>query len=177
MVNHTDTPAIIRYLKNTAEELVIPIEQACNAMLQEGQDEIDGWSMISMSLLQITIQFTHVDEDFSDNEVYFLYNIIHNFFPDLDSPDFNEKQIREFVRQTINNNPQFYNNFESSVGVVSILNIYDNLYDTDYADKAKAMFFQFANAVAKADGKVTKDEKLLLKILVTLYPIEAKGGS
>jgi SpoVK/Ycf46/Vps4 family AAA+-type ATPase len=42
------------------------------------------------------------------------------------------------------------------------LEIYDNENGTDFAEKAKTMYFRFANFIIKADGRVTDQEKILL---------------
>ena len=54
---------------------------------------------------------------------------------------------------------------------ISYLEEYDARYNSNYADKARHAFFQFANLIIKSDGKVTKaEEAALFKFKEAIYP-------
>lgn len=157
MALHPDSLAIMRYLKNTVHELMEWIE-----------GDHPGPNYFTANFGRIGLYFASVDGDLSDDEAAFLWDIQQFFVPDLPISQFTKRQLRDLSRDSVRDNPEFLNLYKPEI--VTYLETYDPVQGTDYADKAKALFFRFANAVAKADGKVTKVEELALsKFKQTLY--------
>ena len=65
------------------------------------------------------------------------------------------------MRRTVRNNFDIFRELRVPMPVV-YLQIYDEINGTDYSTQAKSMFFRFANAVAKADGNVSRQEEVAL---------------
>ncbi len=181
MALHADSLAIMRYLKNSFYELIDPIEQVGWAHWEEGDDTVDGWSIISGDTFVIGLHFATVDGDLSDDEAAFLADIHQLLDPNSeDISDLTKRQHRDIMRNSVRNNPELFLNLNIPAAV-AYLKIYDNAYGTDYADKAKAMFFRYANAITKADASVTKAEEIALsKFKQILYESDlvpvADGG-
>jgi SpoVK/Ycf46/Vps4 family AAA+-type ATPase len=173
MTLHPDSLAIMRYLKNTIYELIDPLEQVGWAWWQEGDDTVDGWNIVWGSLFIVGIRFSALDGQLSDDEAAFLADVQQAISPNSD--DVNNLTPRDhgnMFRQIFNNDPQTFMNWQMPA-TVGFLQAYDEAYGTDYAGKAKAMFFRFANAITKADGKVTKaEEAALARFKETLYESE-----
>jgi len=181
MALHAHSLPIILYLKNTLDELINPIEQVEWANWEEGDNTVDGWLTIAGSLFVIGLHFATVDGDLSDDEAAFLSDV-HQFLErhQEDSSNLTSREYRDILCNSVRKNPQLYMNLRVPPAV-TYLRIYDNEHGTDYAEAAKAMFFRYANAVTKADGRITKEEELALsKFKQTLYESDlvtiAAGG-
>lgn len=78
------------------------------------------------------------------------------------------------MRRTVRDNFDIFRELRVPMPVV-YLQIYDEINGTDYSTQAKSMFFRFANAVAKADGNVSRQEEVALsnyKELLFNYQLE-----
>src|SRR5262249_19824089 len=161
MALHADSLPIIRYLKSTIDELINPIEQVLWANWKEGDDTVDGWLIIAGSLFVVGLQFALVDGDLSDDEAAFLGDVQEFLQREEEISSLTRREYRDILLRPVRHNPQLFMNLRVPSTVTS-LRIYDNEHGTDYAEAAKAMFFRYANAVTKADGRITKEEELAL---------------
>ena len=181
MALHADSLPILRYLKNTIYELINPLEEVEWADWQEGDRTVDGWSTFWGSLFVIGLHFATVDGDLSDDEAAFIADVNQFLHPNQeDISNLTRRQYRDIMRSSVRDNPKLFMNLRMPPPVI-YLRIYDNAHSTDYAEAAKAMFFRYANAVTKADGRIAKEEELALsKFKQTLYESDlvtiAAGG-
>src|SRR5262245_48335633 len=159
MALHADSIPIIYYLKTTIDKLINPLEQVQWVYWKEGDGTVDGLSTICASLFIIGLYFATVDGDLSDDEAAFIADV--NQFLDPNQEDISSltrRQHRDIFRRSMRSNPALFMDLIVPPPIAS-LRIYDNTYGTDYTESAKAMFFRYANAVTKADGRITKEEE------------------
>jgi len=105
--------------------------------------------------------FAFVDGALSDGEVAFLLDADEALDPEWTS-GVSFSSLREYLLEKRQEN--WFERFTELhfPSCIVDLNIYDRVYNTDLADMAKAMFFGYANAVAKADGEISRAEELAL---------------
>lgn len=79
-------------------------------------------------------------------------------------------QLRVFYRRTyFGSTAQPYRDFVREIPIVfAPLQVYDTVHGTSFAERARAMFFRFANGALKADGRITKQEEQQLADLKAL---------
>jgi stage V sporulation protein K len=181
MALHPDSLPLLRYLKNTVYALIDPLEQVQWAIWEEGDDTVDGWSSLRAAFSIVGVHFAAVDGDLSDEEAAFL-NDIEEFFTPEESGYIAPRQYREILRQGVREHREIYMELRLPYPVYC-LGLYDNSYGTDYAEKAKALFFRFANAVTKSDGKISAAEEVALSQFKTILfeedavPLPAVDGN
>lgn len=169
MAFHKDSFTLKQYLSKTIPDLIDPLEEMIWDEWEPGDDPVDGREAISLDFFCLAYQIAYSDRNVSVSEMQY-YADIANFMRSDSESDYNDPKsmaIRalEFVK---NNNlymkiskPFCIRHFED----------YDILNGTNYSDKAKSMFFRFANAMAKADGQITSKEEIALASLKNLlYP-------
>ena len=161
MALHPDSLPLLRYLKNTIYELIDPLEQVEWAFWQEGDDTVDGWFTFRASFSIIGVYFAAVDGALTDDEAALLNDVAEFFSPEEPSGLITARQYGDILRQALRRNPEVYLNLRVPSPVI-YLSQYDNTYGTDYAEKAKALFFRFANAITKADGRISPPEEAAL---------------
>lgn len=161
MALHPDSLPLVRYLKSTIYELLDPLEQAQWAGWEEGDDTVDGWATIRAALTVIGVHFAAVDGDLSDDEAALLNDIAEFLNPEEPAGYISPRQYGDILRRGLRESPEVYLNLRLPPPVFYLAH-YDNAYGTDYAEKAKAMFFRFANAITKADGKISAAEESAL---------------
>lgn len=158
MALHPDSLPLLRYLKNTIYELIDPLEQAEWALWQEGDDTVDGWLTFDASLISLGVYFAATDGALTDDEAAFLHDVSEFFSRDEPQGYITARDYGNILRNSIRNNPDLYLKLRLPTPVFYLLD-YDRAYGTDYAEKAKTMFFRFANAITKADGRISPAEE------------------
>jgi hypothetical protein len=157
---HSDTLAIIREIKSAIDEFHDPISTIWYDFGKGKPD--DQMEIFRAEFFNIGLYIASVDGDLSDDASAFIWEILLSL--NLDA-----RWGRDCIRFAIRDKPEYYQNIIKP-SIVVLLENFDSGKGTNYADKAKAMYFRFANAVAKADGKVTKAEELALsKFKQVLY--------
>ena len=174
---HPDSVPLLRYLKNTIYELIDPLEQVEWAYWQEGDDTVDGWATFRGWLSIVGVYFASVDGALTDDEAAFLNDVSDFFYPDESQGYITPRQYGDILRNAIQRNPDLYLTLRLP-SLVFYLMDYDNAYGTDYAEKARAMFFRFANAIIKADGRISPlEEAALAEFKSILFEnVSAAGG-
>lgn len=166
MTRHPDSPAFLRYLQNTISDLIEPIERVAWANWQEGDDTPDAYTMIKFELEWVGNHFASRDGNISDYESAFLTDL-EVFFGDNSNEltnsefDLTNQELSEINQTCFLRSRDIYDRL-GFPEPVEHLQIYDNVYNTDYSTQAKSMFFRFANAIVKADWKVTDGEQIAL---------------
>lgn len=159
-MRHPDSPAILRYIQNTIASLIEPIEKVAWANWKEGDDTPDAVALIKFEINWIGNHFASRDLEINEAEAAFLDDV-EIFFGSPSYEQLSNSDLSEIAQDGFMRNPHLYDDLSVPLPV-EYLQIYDNAYGTDYATQAKAMFFRFANAVIKADGRVSQDEQLAL---------------
>lgn len=172
MPRHPESYALCEYLFQTAKELVAPIEEILWSAWAPGDEEVDGLRILRVGFWVLGLQLAYADGNISESEAAFRDDVEELFRTDEDSSRFAEWSNTELcnsARETILDSPDLFSEVEFPTAV-PYLQIFDESNGTEYADKAKSMYFRFANAMLKADGKVTAKEKQILSQLKdTLY--------
>lgn len=140
---------------------------------------VDGWQTINNELFTIGLHFAAIDGDLSDDEAAMIQDIQEFFDPNYDSDDIlSKRQKRDILRGVVRTNSEFIMTLRLPV-VVAYLKDYDLAYGSDFAEKARAMYFRFANAITKADGTITEEEQSALaefKSLLYEEGLALQGG-
>lgn len=154
--------AILRSLKQNAEELIPPLEAAQKEIYGEDKESIkDGLDLIMGELTMVVVMLTNIDSDISPKELELINDMRHVVFGygirDLTSDDY-LGLFQEFL--------QLYPNKRLTLDHVPwsirLLQDYDQSQGTEYAGKAKQLFIQFAEAIVKADSEQDFGESITL---------------
>jgi Holliday junction resolvasome RuvABC ATP-dependent DNA helicase subunit len=112
---------------------------------------------------------SNLDNDFSKQEVDFFRDIKQIF--DEDDDDVNNlssQQLLNIYKNNFEKNRHLFGEIKMPISII-FLDIYDNAYGTDFGQHARTMYFRYANAFVKADGKVTSQEIEGLETLKKLF--------
>jgi stage V sporulation protein K len=172
---HRDSFPIIDYIRNASQDLIAPLEDVGWELWESGDDVVDGQQILLTSLSLVATRFACTDGDLSDEELDFIADIVMNLDSD-DSKDNShhgyeyKRVVRQKIRQLVNAGLDVSLRLDVPPAIL-YLDRYDSENGTFYAEKARAMFFRFANAIAKADGRITKQEEgELQRFKEALYP-------
>ena len=154
--------SILRPLKQNIEEIVAPLEAAQLETNAENKENVQsGLDFIMGELTMIVLVLTGTDSDVAAREVELLNDMRHVVYgsdiPELDSSDYLEL-CREFLRihretrMTVDHLPTS----------VRLLLAYDQTHGIEYANKARMLFTQFAEALVKADNNEHPVEAIIL---------------
>jgi SpoVK/Ycf46/Vps4 family AAA+-type ATPase len=136
---------------------------------ETGDDIPDGKSSIWVSFYALSMTLSNLDNDFSIQEIDFFRDIKQIFNEDDDDVnDISSKQLLNRYKDNFEKNRHIFAEIKMPVAI-SYLDIYDNVYGTDFGQHARTMYFRFANAFVKADGKVTSHEIEGLEKLKSLF--------
>ncbi len=153
---------LIHSLEETIHELIEPLE---NVQLQiydeEGGELPGGLELIMGELTMVALIFTNADLNISSDETDLLNNFRRAIYGDkfvaLTSHDY-----LELCQKFLHIHPNRHLSIDYVPYTVQYLQIYDHEHGTEYAEKAKAMFFRLANAIVKADGVEKSEENMTL---------------
>ncbi len=167
MAFHSSTFAIKKYIQETYPEFIMPIEDIQWLNWKSGAEEPNGRTTICYSFYMIAFYLSKADEDISTKELDFFRDIYDIYT----SQNFSETSdsLLQIYKTAVNERP---NDFILQVPyAISYLDLYDQKYGTNYGERARVMYFRFANAFIKADGNITADEqKALISFKQLLYP-------
>lgn len=164
---HPASSDLVQYIQRTIPDLVDPIESIQWLAWEPGDALPDGMRLIHDELFILALQLSIVDKDISEQEVD-VWRDVHRVFEDSDDDDIlPSRTLRDIYRKLVREKPGYYGQL-SRLATVGFLEIYDDQHGTDYAYKAKALFFRFARTLVNADGKATQDEEIALTNLQML---------
>jgi hypothetical protein len=155
--------SLLRALKQNIEELTAPIEAAEIEFYGEDSPTVqNGLDLIMGELTMVVLMLTDQDGTISPNELEFLNamrHVVHGYgIPELESDDYWELQ-RQFLRI----HPDRLLTLDHLPLSVRLLDIYDRSHGTEYGDKARKLFIQFADALIKIDENETHFERIVLE--------------
>lgn len=149
-------------LRQTMDELVNPVADVLWTKWKKGEDTPDSHERILFSVFRFAMQVCRVDSRLTKSEVKILREIesvLGNEWRGISM-----ERYSEIIKDLVNINPEYYTEL-SVPAILEYLQQYDNLKSTHYMEKASVLFWQLANAIVRADGKIKDDEELLLNNL------------
>jgi SpoVK/Ycf46/Vps4 family AAA+-type ATPase len=165
---------LIRSLEETIHELIEPIESV--QLQTRGEDKNylpDGLELLSGELTMIALLFTNADSNISSDETDLLNDFRRTICGD-ESFALSSHDYRELCRKFLHIHPNRRLSIDHMPYSIQYLQSYDRENGTEYAERAKAMFFRLANAIVKADGKEKPEEMItLLNFKDILYPLDS----
>ena len=169
--HHPESQSLCRYLIETALEFVPALEEVLWHYWKPGDDSVNGLDTLETSFWRLGLSVANVDGDVAEGESAFLRDVNETFRPDrrAKTQGVSNADFRDVDRETIRKSPALFTPVRVPY-VVTYLQEFDDEHGTAFSSKAKAMYFRFANALVKADGKVTaKEEQVLSKLKDLLY--------
>jgi hypothetical protein len=154
---------LIAHLSKALEVLVAPLGESIRAVWRGGSAP-DARTVLENQLMLTAQQFINLREvpEAEKQRYYesvckvFSLRAAEDTFPLADSTDLPPHLLKRLDRTPVS---------------VSYLETHDERHGTRHADRARALFFQFANLVIKADGRVTpREEVALAELKEKLYP-------
>jgi uncharacterized tellurite resistance protein B-like protein len=166
MYHHPNSKELCNYLIDTSTELIRPIAEIAWNYWEPGDPNVDGRRSLASAFYVFGLQLACADGALSDLETSLLSDVLDAFYVDGDEkrPELPTRELTQIYRQLIRKNPNMFSSVQVPYPVL-YLQIYDDKHFTDLAIKAKTMLFRFANAMFKADGKVTESESSVLNDL------------
>jgi len=154
---------LIAHLSRALDTLVAPLGESIRAVWRDGSAP-DARTVLENQLMLTAQQFINLREvSEAEKQRYyeevckvFRLRAVEDTFPLADSTDLPPHILKRLDRTPVS---------------VSYLETHDARHGTRHADRARALFFQFANLVIKADGRVTpREEVALAELKEKLYP-------
>lgn len=174
---------ILKDLQESTNEILEPLEFALWKM--ELRPNISSALFVITDELNTTAtRFLLVSNQISEKEaeLYFDFKWFFNFTGgDELIQSYSLGHRIKGIQSALDSNRENFRSKITNYGVpcVRALEIYDAHHGSDYAEKAKSMFFRFANSFVKIDGNISqKEESELNKFKGVLYaPIPQKKAS
>ena len=153
---------ILSTLKEKLEEISTPLEAAQSEFYGHDPEEIrPGLDLIMNELTMVVLLLTGTDSEVADRELELLNDMRHVAYgygiPELTSNDYMEL-CREFLRLY----PNGLITIDHLPFSVKLLRSYDQAHQTEYANKARTIFMEFAEALVNADHEEHPVEAILL---------------
>lgn len=176
MSYHNDSAPILRYIEECYPQFIEPIESIQWANMETTSPIPDGKEAIRTGFYILAMYFSKLDNNFSLEEINFYRDVVNIFDPAL-TKGISSNQLLEVYENIIEEDKDFYRSLQMPFAVL-FLDIYDDVNGTNFGEKARTMFFRFANAFVKADGQVTADElEGLERLKQMMYPTEITADS
>ena len=169
--HHPESQSLCRYLIETATEFVPALEDVLWTHWKPGDDQVDGMGLVNADFYVLGLQLANADGDISESESALVRDVRELFDPTGKRHNaLTNSDIRDLHRNAVRGDREFWSELYVPSSV-HLLQVSDDEHGTGYANKARAMFFRYANALVKADGKVTaKEVEILSQLKDLLYP-------
>ena len=166
---HSESSSIKRYIIDYYPQFITPIETVQWSNWEAEDDIPDGKHAVWIGFYTLSMSLSNVDNNFSTQEIDFFRDIKQIFDEDDDDVDnLSSQQLLNIYKDSFEKNKHIFGEIKVPVAIV-YLDIYDNAYGTNFGQNARTMYFRFANAFVKADGKVTSQEIDGLEKLKNLF--------
>ena len=157
---------LLKDLQESINEILEPLEFALWKM-ELRPDTSSGLFVIRDELNTTAIRFLLVSNQISEKEaeLYFDFKWFFNLsITDELNQSYSLETRTKGMQSALDSNRENFRSKIENYGVpcVKALEIYDTQHGTDYAEKAKSMFFRFANSFVKLDGSITQKEEIEL---------------
>jgi len=147
MTRHKDSPAFIEYLKTVIPKFIAPLKSFTDKHHVSDSKRISGYSELGADFKSLGELFASLDEILSESKMLFIWDVVQFVNPEEVEEDWSNSNILEDWSNI--ESAKLYG-FENLV--IPRLNRYDAEHQTDSGLQARSMFFEYANAVCKADG-------------------------
>jgi hypothetical protein len=162
MSSHSESLQLIESFRNSIREFVEPIEKIQLRIHDEESGYIpNGLDLIVGELTMVLLVFTNADLNVSDEETALLNNFRYAICGDyafaLSSDDY-----LDMCRKFLSIHPDRRLSIDHKPYSVQFLEAYDAEHSTDFAKRARDVFFQIAKAVVQADEREEFEEMMTL---------------
>jgi len=170
MSSHSKSIQVVESLKVAIRELVGPIEKIqLRDHLKEGELP-NGLELIASELTMVVLIFTNADLNIAGEETDLLNSFRYAIYGDHDFA-LSSHDYLDMCRRFLQIHPNSRLSIDHKPYSIQYLEIYDAEHATDYAEKAKAVFFDVAKAVVQADNtEESRENMTLLNFKEILYP-------
>ena len=143
--------SILKSLKQNVEELIPPLEAAQKEIYGEDKESIkDSLDLIMGDLTMVVVMLTNIDSDIAATELKLINDMRHVVFGDS-IPELTSNDHMGLFQEFLQLYPSKRLTLDHIPASIRFLQTYDQGHGTEYADKAKSLFIQFAEAIVKAD--------------------------
>jgi hypothetical protein len=161
---YPENTALITYLTKAFGELYAPLDVSIQTIWRGKVAPPDGRFVLHNQLILIAQRFVDLRDCSDEDKQGYYEEICRCFKLDCGSNTFPLPSPQSF-------SPNIQQRVDRAPVSISYLEAYDARHGTNYADRARNAFFQFANLVIKSDGKITPtEEDALLRFKQMLYP-------
>jgi len=162
MSSHSKSIQLVESLKGTIRELVEPIERIqLRIHNEESGCEPNGLELIAGELTMVVLIFTNADLNITKDET----DLLNNFRQAIcggDSFALTSDDYLDMCRRFLRIHPNRRLSIDHPPSTVRYLDTYDREHGTEYAQKAKDIFFKLASAIVQADGIERPEEMMTL---------------
>ncbi len=164
-------PHTIRSRRGHAGACCIKVRRAVGRRISRagaGLALIDGEQLVLDALLQTMSHFANADGYIHADEATYVEQLVLSVFQGIRR--FSSDELIRQLRETMLRN----NGMPDTTFLLGCLQTYDNYHGTCSAFLAKGMLFRLANAICKADGNISDEEKrALLDFEQKFYTIDS----
>lgn len=143
-------------LRTNIKEISVPLGDALAGRARAGLSPIDGEQLVLDALLQTVSHFANADGHIHGDEETYADQLVLSVFQGIRR--FSGDELIRQLRETMLRN----NGMPDTTFLLGCLQTYDNYHGTCSAFLAKGMLFRLANAICKADGNISDEEKRAL---------------
>lgn len=162
MSSRSESIQLIGSLSAIIRELVEPIERVQLGIHDEQSGFVpNGLELIAGELTMVVLVFTNADLNITDEETDLLNNVRHAIRGD-DAFALSSHDYLDMCRKFLRIHPDRRLSIDHKPYSVQYLETYDAEHATEYAEKARAVFFQVAKAVVQADEREHSKETITL---------------
>lgn len=160
MARHPNSSELTEYLQSTTAELLEPMEIIIKSVRESRSEIEDAELFLNGFIRQVGLYFANAKGYISKKDAAFIADIEECINTNSDWKGIPTNYLRDMFQKMVKTN-DFLQELEVPLPVI-LLQQYDNAKATDYAVKAKSMYFRIANSIAKADGKICEKEEIAL---------------
>ena len=167
MAFHSESSSMKKYLQETYPEFIAPIEAVLRTRWKAGDALPDGKIYIEMGLGVLAFYLSNVDGDISSKEIDFFRDINELFH--VEDHNVSSSSVLDIYKERIKKDSHLYKLILPFA--VQFLDFYDKAYSTNLGEKARSMYFRFANAFIKSDGNISiREQEALANIKELFFP-------
>lgn len=149
---------MLRSLKSNIEELVPSLDTAQVEIYGEKKEY--SLDLIMGELTMVILLLTNADANISVSELKLINDMRHVVYG-YGIPDLNSNDYFDLCKKFLRLHPKKRMSIDHPPISISLLASYDKKHGTEYADKARTLFIQFADAIIKADQNQHHIEQIL----------------
>ncbi len=156
VMDRNSIAAIVQALRTNIKEISVPLGNAIAVRVRAGGEHIDGEQLVLDAILQTVSHFANADGHIHGDEATYAEQLALSVFQGIRR--FSSGELTRQLRETMLRN----NGMSDTMRLLDYLRVYDKYHGTCSAFLAKGMLFRLANAICKADGNVSDEEKRTL---------------